>query len=361
VGARYVIAKNTYTGDIADISVITPGGTVRADTYMNTLAATVTGYATSATNAGNGMQPLIDGGAGTLTFAQAETATAINATQRAQLEGGLLAFGFTQTQIDAMTLAQAQASYYGTATNLNGQAVQLTGGAALMGDQSADVVQKGTGICPILGLNLSLLEDKLNIGVKYEFKTSMDVTNETPVGKGFIIGMTALGQPIEMFPDGAKTNADIPAMLSVGVNYKFTDKFSAQVGYHNYFDKGTGWSVIEGSNPEISKIDKNFWELALGLEYAINDKLLVSCGYLNGMTGVNAYFDSDLAYSLNSSTVGLGGVYKINDMLGIEIGGYNTWYKTTTITNPTSTAYSQTYKKSNIAFAIGLDFNFGGK
>lgn len=360
-GARYVMAKNSYIGEVKDISVVTAGGTVRADTYMNSLATTASTYATAANNAGAGMQPLIDGGAGSLTFAQAEGGGVITDVQRATLEGGLISFGFTQTQIDAMTLSVAQASYYGVATNLTGQAAELTAGASLMADQEADVVQKGSGFTPILGLNLALLEDKLNIGVKYEFKTSMTITNETPAGKGFVIGMTETGTPVEMFPDGEETNADMPAMLSIGLNYKFTDKFSTMIGYHTYFDKNAGWATIEGT--DISVIDKNYWELGLGLEYSLSEKFLLSAGFLRAQSGVEEIYHDDISYSLNSNTFALGGAFRLNDMMLINFGAYKTIYEDKTIqySHEDLGPYSQTYQKSNLAFAIGLDLTFGGK
>jgi long-subunit fatty acid transport protein len=153
-------------------------------------------------------------------------------------------------------------------------------------------------------------------------------------------------------------------MLSVGANYKFSDKFSGQIGYHTYFDKGTGWSEIEDpENParNVSVIDKNYWELGLGFEYSVNEKLLLSLGYLRAQTGVNDYYQSDMSYSLSSNTFGLGGAYMLNDMITLNLGGYYTMYTDATAKMSPNTPFSQTYKKSNYAFAIGLDLAFGGK
>lgn len=346
-GARYVMAKNSYIGEVKDISVVTGAGTVRADTYMNSLASGLDG-------AGDGLQPLIDGGGGSLTFAQAEGGGFITTVQRATLEGTLLGLGYSQAAIDALNISTAQAIYYGTRN-------ELQAGALLMADQEADVVQKGSGFTPILGLNLALLEDKLNIGVKYEFKTSMTITNETPAGKGFVIGMTETGTPVEMFPDGEETNADMPAMLSIGLNYKFTDKFSTMIGYHTYFDKNAGWATIEGT--DISVIDKNYWELGLGLEYSLSEKFLLSAGFLRAQSGVEEIYHDDISYSLNSNTFALGGAFRLNDMMLINFGAYKTIYEDKTIqySHEDLGPYSQTYQKSNLAFAIGLDLTFGGK
>jgi long-chain fatty acid transport protein len=218
----------------------------------------------------------------------------------------------------------------------------LAGAAAAAGlaDIVVDAEQKGGAVTPIIGVNLALMEDALNVGIKYEFKTSMEVENETA------------SDNIGAFPDGEKENADIPAMLSVGVGYKFSDQFSAQIGFHNYFDKNTEWGETEGL------IDNNYWELALGFEYNISEQLLLSAGFLRAQTGVNKLaYNDDLSYSLSSNTFGLGGAYKINEMLTLQFGGYYTAYTPETLDY---TVYTQKYEKTNMAIAIGLDFTFGG-
>jgi len=154
-----------------------------------------------------------------------------------------------------------------------------------------------------------------------------------------------------MFPDGEKVNADMPAMLSIGVGYQLTDALYATFGFHTYFDKNVGWENVDD-------IDKGYLEYGLGLEYAITEQLLVSAGWLGTQTGVKDTYHTDLSYSLNSNTFALGGAYRINDMLKLQLGGYYTMYQDLTIDY---VGYSQTYKKTNMAFAVGLDFTFGGK
>jgi long-chain fatty acid transport protein len=363
-GARYVWAKNTYKGDVKDINVITAAGSQRADAFMNGLATQARAGATQLSGAATAMTPLVAAFPAATTFDQAIAATAANPTQQAQitaLRNGLIGQGATTA--GSMTLGQGQATYTAYANGYTAQANQLNAGAILMGDQSADVLQTGNGFTPIVGLNLSFMEDKINIGMKYEFQTNMDLTNETPVGKGFTVGINpSTGAPIEMFPNGEVTNADIPAQLSVGLNYKATDKLSAQIGYHTYFDKQTGWKNVE------TEIDKDFFEIGVGLEYNITDQILVSAGYLMAQTGVNDSYQSDLSYSLSSNTFGLGGAYKINDKLTLQLGGYYTAYTSKSFPGSylladgvTSVAYTSKYEKNNIAFAIGMDFAFGGK
>lgn len=370
-GMRYVKATTSYEGFVKDIMVTTATGQVRADDFMNGVAAQAAagaiqaaGGAVLATGAGNNMAPLV-ANFGTLTFAQVAGAGFLDPVTRAQLEGGLLQFGFSQAEIDGMSMAVAQASYFGTATYLNGysaelnaQAAGLTANAILMADQVADVEQTGNGITPILGVNLSFMDEDLNIGIKYEFKTKLDLTNKTAPGKGFAIGLTETGAKIEMFPDGAVTNADMPALLAFGFEYQLTDAMMFSAGYHTYFDGKTGWAGTGNS----SKIDKNSIEFAAGLEYKLSDKFLISGGYLRTVTGANALYMSDISHSLSSNSGGFGGAYKVSESVTLNFGIAYTKYTTATYNKSrdlggNNIAYTESYSKDNLAFAIGLDFS----
>jgi len=366
-GARYVIAKNTYEGYMRNITVATPGGNLPPSTYVQGVSDEAAAGAATANGAADGMNPIIDGGGGSYTLAQLEGAGFIDATQRAQLEGGLLAVGLTQEEIDAMNAGQIQGAYYAAGTELTATSQYLAGQAAYLGvvtaDQVADITQTGNGITPILGVNLSFLDDDINIGIKYEFNTKLELTNSTPAGKGFVIGVDSTGQPIEMFPDGEKTNADIPALLSVGIEYRIIDPLMITVGYHGYFDKQTGWAK-EADEAGQPVIDNNFFEIGLGLQYDINDNFLVSIGYLHANSGVSKYYQSDLDFSLNSNTIGLGGAWAINDTFKLQLGGYFVTYDKGTYDYEdasTGIRYQNSYLKSTWALSLGLDIAIGSK
>lgn len=357
-GLRYVMASTTYEGFMKDIEVTTPTGVQRADDFLNGTAAYLTNVvAAGATGAGDNMAPLV-ANFGTLTFAQVAGAGYLDPATRAALEGGLLQFGFTQAQIDGMSMAVAQGTYYGVADGYNDQATELSGTAVLMADQEAYVEQTGSGVTPIIGANISLLDEVLNIGIKYEFKTGIELENETAPGKGFAIGLTATGTKIEMFPDGAKTNADMPALLSVGFEYNLTESLKFAAGYHTYFDGKTDWAG-EGNS---LKIDKNSIEFAAGLEYKISDKLLVSGGYLRTATGANGLYMSDITHALNSNSGSIGGAYNISDNFRINFGIAYTKYETTTYDKTydlsgNNVSYKESYGRDNFTVAVGVDFS----
>ena len=345
-GVRYVNAKNTYMGHLKDIEVLTPSGWVRADAIMD-------GISGVASTAANSTTALVTAGAGSLTLAQAEQATIITTQQRMALEAGLTAFG-APTNI---TISQADAVFKGAAS-------QYSATADLLGDQEVDVEQTGSAYTPFFSVNISPAEN-LNIGIKYEMATKLEVENNTT--KDFTVGYTPEGDPITMFPDGEKVRNDMPAMLSVGVDYGASSKLNVSAGFHYYFDKTANYGhKVNGEYVDNDQIiDNNFYEIAGGLQYKLNDFILLSGGYLYAKTGVNDDYQSDLTYSLTSSTVGAGGAINILENLRLNLGFAYTFYDDDEKTiqhlfSPTQTYIParETYYKDTMVIGIGVDFSF---
>ncbi len=242
-------------------------------------------------------------------------------------------------------------------------------------DGYVDVTQKGSGWTGIVGVNLSPTKN-LDVALKYEFHTKIELTNETAVDS------------FAMFPDGAKSRADLPAMLSAGVSYRLLDRLTLQAGYHYYWDKTayygktavdpvTGQPVVEpdGSFKQVDNRDfmnGNSWELALGAEFMITKKLGISAGYLRAKTGANEKYQSAVGYSLSSNTIGGGLVYHFTDKIQLNVGYDNVMYQqddvghTETVVlssnslNPVmyDVPYTNTYKKDTYLFGVGLDISF---
>jgi long-chain fatty acid transport protein len=351
-GLRFVTAKNTYEGYLRDIEVELPSGWTRGDAIMNGISA---GYSTAAA----GSTALVAGGAGSLTFAQAQAAGIITATQRAQFEGALTAVGYPA----ATPIAQADAIY-------KGSAVKYGQTATLLGDQAADVEQSGTGIAPIFSANFSPNEN-LNIAVKFEMKTKLNLTNKTT--QDLLIAYQADGTPLTMFPDGEKNQSDMPAMLSFGLDYKLSPNFKVSLGSNYYFDKSANYGhntdddlntstpVVELSNKDI--ISRNGWSIQGGLEYNISEKLLVSCGFVGANQGVNDKYQSDLTYGLATQTYGIGGAYSFTDKIQVNLGFGLTRYTTDSkyIDHKLGSSVYQpleSYGKNTKMIGIGVDFRF---
>jgi long-chain fatty acid transport protein len=366
-GVRYLPAKNTYTGYLRNIQLGPKGGLQNAQKYIGD-AATIatdssgklTALSTYYSNLSNqlsaaaaSVQPFISNGAGTLTIAQAQGMGLINATQVAQLQGGLGQLGLTADQINAMNFTQIQGTFSNGATltasgskqasdgaaYLTGVSTNLTATAGMFGDKEVDVTQTGTGFTPILGLDITPIEN-LNIGIKYEFLTKLELTNKTAKdGTG-------------KFPDGAVTKSDIPAILSAGAEYKM-GKLSTSLSYTQYFDKQANWGGRE------KLIDHGLWEIGLGLEYKISDKFLVSIGGNHTETGVQPAYQTDLSYSNSSNTVGLGCQIGLTKKIDLNLGVLNTFYvknQKEYLLEGFTDKITETYQKTTMVLSLGLDF-----
>ncbi len=356
-GMRAVTAKNTYKGTITDIMINpsiagTPyaGAFMRADLFGTQQATYYTGVAAQYNGAAAAAGSLATAGLGAFTLAQAQAAGAITATQQAQLEGALLAAG----QSASTPIAQAQLVYTAVSGQATAGAAQMTGLAAKTADAEVDATQTGSGYTPIFGANLTIAE-KLTIALKYEMITKIELTNDTKVdGTG-------------AFTNGAKSRNDMPAMLSIGASYPVTKKLNASLGFNYYFDKSADYGKKDSIGSPIENktiIDKNFFEIALGLEYNVNDKFLVSAGALRAQTGVSKTYQSDLSYSLTSNTVAFGGQYKISPAIGVNVGALYTMYDKgdKTFSHKLGTSYIpvvEDYSKTTWLVAVGLDIKIG--
>jgi len=361
-GVRLVSAKNTYNGFLKNISInpnyvafgskyngnMNPASQFFTDgqTYLTGVSAQLAGTASS-------LQPLITGGAGAVPLANG-TAVGLTALQVATLQGTITALGGNPA---GMTIAQSQAFFSGASATYGAKAGILGENASKTQDINVDATESGTGITPILSANFSP-SDKLNIAVKYEFKTELNLKTKVAPDKGAGI-----------FNNGETVIADMPAMLSVGVEYKPIKKLLFSASFNTYFDKNVDY---DGSDSRtIDEIDKNFLEYGLGLEYGISEKLRVSGGWSHTDTGVNLNYQSDQSFSTNTNSFGAGFGYHLTPMIDLNIGGQYTFYKdgskpfASRLANmvppiiPTPVAYTETYKKSTWIVAIGLDFSFG--
>jgi long-chain fatty acid transport protein len=212
--------------------------------------------------------------------------------------------------------------------------------AQAVADKNVDAEQTGTGFTPILSLNLSPV-DGLNISAKYEFTTKLELLNKTAK------------DDTGMFPDGLKTNRDIPAILSLGASYELTPKWRALVSFNQFFDKSVNW------DGEEKLIDKNTYELSVGTEFDLSDMLTVSAGYLRTQFGLSKDYLSDLGFELSADAVALGARLKMGK-LDLDLGGLYTFYQDDqkTLQSPILGAYSESYKKTTVGFAVGLGYHF---
>ncbi len=363
-GARIVPATNQYNGAIRNIQLEAGGQYQNASAWLSGTSTQLSGLAGQASagaglayGAADQMQPIMDNGGGAFTLAQLEQAGFIDAGVRGQIEASLVIFGVPAEQIPQMNALQIQGTYSAagaqlsqTAGILNGTAASLDETSALMEDKEVDVKQTGMGIAPIIGFNYSP-NDAWNIAARYEFKTKVELTNETTVDN------------LGLFPDGEKGNYDIPALFAAGIGYRGVDWLEAQLSYNLFFDKGVdyGYNVRYKTNGQMvhRDIDRNHFELALGLQFNLSEKFGISVGAMRSQKGVAESYQSDFSYSNSAEAFSGGIVWKITDQLVLDAGVSNIFYIDDEVEFMDSAvgSYKDKYGKSTLTLAAGLSYS----
>lgn len=360
-GARYFAASNSYTGHLKDI-MIDPnypaagynGSMTSAPEFFTTMAGALTagaaqalGGAASAQAGAEGLQPFIDGGAGSFTFDQLIGAQMVDQATVDGIGAGVVALGGTfDSSTDTPT--GIQTFFSGTAAYLTGYSAELTANAGAMAANAAgtqdievDAKQTGSGFAPIIGLYLTPMEG-LAIALRYEGKAAMTLTNDTEVdGSG-------------LFPDEAEIGADMPAMFNVGLALKAAPSLQIVADINYYLNTGVDW---DGKEDYL----KDGMEAGVGFDFALNESLQLSAGFLRTLnTGALPRYHTDLSHTIASSTIGAGGRYNINSNLYLSFGVSNTFYDGL---NKSGVDYrgmatgNETYDKTSIDFAIGIGYS----
>jgi long-chain fatty acid transport protein len=367
-GGRLVTVKKTYSGGISNI-LINPttgydGSYRRADVFAAQNAASFTSKSQSYSSAAASVQSLITAGAGNYTIAQVQTAGFITSAQRAQYENALADLGLSSAQIAALRMNQVHTYYEDAATHYATNASLMTGIQWLTSDRELKVTQTGAGFAPILGLNLNLGRN-WTVAVKYEFATRLELENDTQVDQ------------FGSYPDGATVRRDLPAMLSLGTSYAYNSRLGFSSGLNYYFDRSADYGLVDAVGKAVDNsdiIDANYLELAAGVEYGLNDRLLLSAGYMFGKSGVSEEYQSLVTLSLDSHTLGFGGQYLITPNVALNMGCSFILYSGdgkeyshyqavpavlpfgTDSDTPPPAWVSDTYSRSDLIFAVGVDY-----
>lgn len=352
LGLRLNIVNNGYKGHLKNIQInpnqpafgasYNGSSLVSASKFFTDAAAVLSGWSAGATQYAAGLQPIVTGGGGTVLLANG-TSAGLNATQIAQIQGLLGAAGLTPAQIGAINIQTAQGTLSAASPVFAGKAAAMSANAASTADKQLECTQAGWGVTPVLSINYHF--EKLNLAAKYEFKSSLNVQNNTTI------------DDTGLYADGVNTPSDIPAFLSLGGDYKITKNWNFSVGYHHFFD-----SDAKMANDKQQYIEGGINEYLFGSEYAINKVFLVSAGAQITRTGATDAYQTDMSFSLNSYSVGFGTAVNITPDLRLNLAyfftNYTPWTKSSTNYNGTTLAGSDTYDRTNKVFGIGLEYKF---
>lgn len=212
--------------------------------------------------------------------------------------------------------------------------------AGAVADKEVDAVQTGFGLAPIVGFNFKP-DDRLNIGIKYEGRTKMELTNDTKK------------DDTGMFTDDSTFRKDIPAIVSLGIGGNFTDKFRGSFSYTYYFDKNADWGGRE------EQMDKNTMDVAGSLEYDVIPLLTLSAGYSRSISGTSEEFQTDMDYALSSNAFGMGGRLNLSEKLKVDFGfmyvAYDKVEKSSAFNN---VSHTESFDRTNKSFSLGVSYAF---
>lgn len=331
-GFRLNIVNNGYEGHLRNI-MFNPKHTLNPTGNMISAQSFFTDAANLAKGTALQLNSYIEAGVGSYTVGQLIAAGQMTQAMANQLGAGL---NIKPEDFAAMQLEQVQGAYVLAGQNYENNAKNVA-------DKNLDSSQSGWGISPILGLNFSY--GNLNVGMKYEFRTSLNVENKTKI------------DDTGLFGDGVNTPHDIPALLTVGASYQITPKLLASVGYHHFFD-----SDADMANDKQKHINGGTNEYLFGAEYQIDRMFLISAGGQITRYGVQDAYQQDLSFSINSYSVGLGGAVNVAKNVVINVGyfwtTYSDWTKKVDNYNGTGMPGTDVFSRTNKVFAAGVDFSF---
>lgn len=225
-------------------------------------------------------------------------------------------------------------------------------GEAQLANLELDCDQSGWGLTPIIGVDAKL--GRWNLAAKYEFKTNLNIENQThtlevPTGTPEAV--------IKPYADGEQTPSDIPAYLSVAAGYEILPNLRASVEYHFYDDKHAGML-----NDRQKTLKHGTHEYLAGMEWDITKRLTVSGGFQKTNYGLSNDFQTDTSFSCDSYSLGFGARVNLTQAWSIDVAyfwtHYNKYTKETDNYNGTGLKGTDIYNRTNKVFGLSLNYKF---
>lgn len=262
-----------------------------------------------------------------------------------------LSMGATYKAMDNLAVFGGIRAVYST-NNYNGyiQDIKVNGTDA-GSELTLNNDQTGFGITPILGIDWKI-DEHWNVAAKYEFKTRLRLENKSEMNTMATEQAKDPSSPLNQFADGTKVVADIPSLLTMGVQYSPIKALRLQAGYHWYGDK----NATQHNNKQ-KDIDKDTWEITAGVEYDLCKWVTLSGGWQTTQYGLSDAYMNDLSFNTNSNSWGVGARVNLTEKWNIDLGFMQTIYKDREVKNE-NTGIIDLYSRTNRVLGIGLNFNF---
>lgn len=215
-------------------------------------------------------------------------------------------------------------------------------GATAASDMDLDVMQSAMGFSPILGIDFKY--GKWNVAARYEFGAKLNFENDTETNT------TGMGA----YDDGVEARNDFPSLFAVGVGYSVLPQLRLFGSYHLYGDKQADQEGRE------DRLGRNCMEGIFGVEYDVNEKLTLSTGvqYCNLDFGENQAYISDMSFTTNSTSLGIGGKYQISEKAAVEIAYFTSFFDKIKQDATTAIPWSTEYWRTSNVISAGLKVAF---
>ena len=284
-------------------------------------------------------------------------------TLDSQMKGKQYIYGgqvnFTYKIIDCLAAAVGfRANYYDG--YYRGHVVADMGGNKLVNLQ-LDCNQRGWGFTPIISLGFH--SGPVTLAARYEFRTKINVPNDTKELTAEIAGMSPeqtaaiLGTKVAGYMDGVKTRYDMPALLTFAFGYEFSPKLRATLEYHFFDDKNA-----KMANDRQETLKHGTHEFLAGVEYDINEKFTISCGAQRTDYGLSDDYQQNTSFACDSWSIGLGGAWNITEKIRLNAGYfislYSDYEKTQSSYQGLGIAGTDIYSRTNNVIGIGIDYKF---
>ena len=215
-------------------------------------------------------------------------------------------------------------------------------------DKYLDCTQTGWGVTPIIGLDYKY--KKLNVGVRYEMNTNLNIENNTK------------RDDTGLFKHGVNTPNDIPGLFTLGAQYEVSPTVRVMAGYHLFFDKNA-----DMANDKQKLLAGNTQEFLAGAEWDISKVVQVSAGVQRTKYGLgNGDYLNDMSFVTSSYSIGFGAGFQISEKVKLNVAYFWTNYETfdkaydSVIKSGASeiaVKNTDSFTRTNKVFGVGLDID----
>lgn len=174
------------------------------------------------------------------------------------------------------------------------------------------------------------------------------------------------------------TEVDFPANLVVGAAYKATEKLTVELdlGYAmwdvfkqvvikfpeqrtRHFVQATNtFDTIPAPNSVLEENYKNAWQIRLGAEYDLNEKIQLRCGYIFDKTPAPTNTINPLLPDANRNDFSIGLGYKVNENLHIDAAYMAVLFSERSTKGKNLDGYDGTYNTHVNLLSLGIGYTF---